>query len=128
MFIIADSFNLELSVPTNQVPTRYSDNSQEADSVIDLMFLRFSLNEINNHSIRLNWRLTSDYALLTVIVPIIKEHVQTKKHTTIKDSNKEHTFIKEIIKSIKNINTADISNIAHLDSIVNEFASSLESI
>ena len=110
MFIIADSFNLELSVPTNQVPTRYSDNSQEADSVIDLMFLRFSLNEINNHSIRLNWRLTSDYALLTVIVPIIKEHVQTKKHTLVRNSKEEEKFIAELIDAIAKLNTKNISN------------------
>jgi len=37
--IIADSFNLELSVPTNPSPTRYSDNVSESNLVIDLMFL-----------------------------------------------------------------------------------------
>jgi len=37
--IIADSFNLELSILTNQVPTRYSDTVGEANSVIDLIFL-----------------------------------------------------------------------------------------
>ena len=39
LIIIADSFNLELSLPTNSFPTRYSDTEGEANSIIDLMFL-----------------------------------------------------------------------------------------
>jgi len=56
------------------------------------------------------------------------KHAQTKKCSIIKDSNEEHTFIKELTKSLRSINTSDIGDITHLDSIVNEFASSLESI
>ena len=39
LMIIADSFNLTLSMPTNPSPTRFSDTAGEANSVIDLMFL-----------------------------------------------------------------------------------------
>jgi len=55
LFIIADSFNLDLSIPTNPVPTRYSDTMGESDLVIDLMFLHSSLNKLNNHAIYPEW-------------------------------------------------------------------------
>jgi len=51
LFIIADCSNLGLFVSTNQVPTKYSDNIQEANSVINLMFLQFDSNKIDNHLI-----------------------------------------------------------------------------
>ena len=51
LMIIADSFNFELSFPTNCVPTRYSDSDSGSNLVIDLMFLRCGSTEINNHSI-----------------------------------------------------------------------------
>jgi len=39
LIIIADSFNLELLLLTNSIPTRYSDTEGESNSVIDLIFL-----------------------------------------------------------------------------------------
>ena len=51
LLIIADSFNLNLSILTNQVLTRYSDNANNSNSVIDLMFLWCNLFKLDNHSI-----------------------------------------------------------------------------
>ena len=78
LFNIADSFCLELSRPTEQFPTRYSDNQQNSNSVIDLMFLRPELLEYNNHTIYPDLRLTSDHALLTVDIVIFEEQIQTR--------------------------------------------------
>jgi len=39
LIIITDSFNLDLSIPTDQVLTKYSDTVGESNSVINLMFL-----------------------------------------------------------------------------------------
>ena len=39
LIMIADSYDLALSFPTNSCPTRYLDTVGESNSVIDLMFL-----------------------------------------------------------------------------------------
>ena len=39
LIIIADSFNLELLLLTNPVPTKYSNTAGESNLVINLMFL-----------------------------------------------------------------------------------------
>ena len=51
LIIIADLFNLDLLIPTNQVLTRYSDTVGKSNLVIDLMFLWSSSTELNNHLI-----------------------------------------------------------------------------
>ena len=69
-----------------------------------------------------------DHVPLTIVIPIFEEHVQTKKHTTIKDSNEKHAFIKKLTEVFRNINTSNIVNITCLNRIINEFASSVENI
>jgi len=92
------------------------------------MFLRFGSEEINNHSIHPNWHLTLDHTLLTIILPIIKEYIQTKKCMIVKDSKKEKTFINEVTNAIKNIDTSNLSDIIFLENAVCTFAYSLDII
>ena len=40
LIILADSLDLSLSILTNQVPTRYTDNTNKSNSTIDLMFIQ----------------------------------------------------------------------------------------
>ena len=54
LFIIVDSFNLDLSISTNPIPTRYSDTPRVSDSVLDLMFLHSDLSKLNCHVIYLS--------------------------------------------------------------------------
>ena len=47
ILIIADSYNLALSMPTNTYPTRYLDTIRKANFTIDLIFLRYGSSKIN---------------------------------------------------------------------------------
>ena len=122
LFMIADSFDLNLSVPINQVPTRYSDNANDLNSVIDLMSLQNNFSGIISHSIHPDWRLTSDHAPLTVTISISKEHIPTHKRTLIRNSVEEREFIKEVITSFAKIDASNISNILELEEIVSVWA------
>jgi len=48
---IADSFDLKLSSPIQQVPTWYSNNANNLNFIIDLIFLCLNFIEVDNHII-----------------------------------------------------------------------------
>ena len=125
---IADSFFLDLSIPVNPVSTRYSNNNQDSNLVLDLMFLRFGSAKLSNHYIHPNWQLALDHTPLTITIPIIKEYIQTKKYMIVKDSEEEKTFVKEVIKAIKDIDTSNQLDAISLKSTVCFFARSLDII
>ena len=119
LFIIADLFNLSLSNPTNPCPTRYSDMSGNANSVLDLMFLHSSSCELDSHCIIPENRLSLDHAPLSIEIPIIKEVVQSSKFMILPKSNQEKAFIDEVIANFKSLNTANIDNTGKLNYVVN---------
>jgi len=119
---IADFMDLCMSKATNCVPTRYSDNQNNSNSVIDLIFLCPNLSELNNHIIYSEWRLSSDHAPLTVNIAIIEEHIQTKKCTIVKNSEEERNFITKLIEIIKYLNMKQILSKEILEWIVQQFA------
>jgi len=55
LFNITDSFSIALSKPTENFPTRFSDNDQNSNSVLDLVFTRPSSAEFNCHHIHPDW-------------------------------------------------------------------------
>ena len=75
LFDIADLFSLNISKPLKNVPTRFSDNDHNANSVLDLVLLHPSSLEFNCHHIYPNWRLLSDHAPITIDVFIHKERI-----------------------------------------------------
>ena len=128
LIIIADSFNLDLSIPTDQVPTRYSDTVGESNLVINLMFLQSGSTELNNHSIYSDWQLTSDHAPLTVSIPIVEANINSSKLSITKNSEEEASFIKDISSIIKNLNISNMSDINKLENIVNTLALNTERV
>ena len=111
---IIDIINLCMSRSTNQVPTRYSDNWNDSNLVIKLMFLRLDLSELDNHMIYLEWRLSSDHAPFTIKITIIEEYIQTKKCILVKNSEEEENFITKLIKAFTRLNTENIHSIETL--------------
>ena len=87
LIIITNSFNLSLSNLANSCPTRYSDMSGDANSVLDLMFLHSDSLELNSHHIHPKSRLSSDHAPLSIEIPIIEEVIQSSKFTILPKSD-----------------------------------------
>ena len=128
LFDIIDSFHLELFRSTEQIPTKYSDNQQNSNLVIDLIFLRPESLEYDNHTIHSDWRLTLDYIPLTVDISIFEKHIQTRKCMLVKNSEEEDNFINKLMESIKEMNTKNIHNKSDLKQIIQEIASTMERI
>ena len=122
LIMIADSFNLSLSSPTNPGPTRFSDTVGESNSVIDLMFLRHGSDELDNHSILPEWRLFSDHAPLIIDIPILEETIQISKLAISPNSEQETEFIKDVISNLSKLDTSNIEGIDKLDQIVNQLS------
>jgi len=126
LMIIADSFNLDLSIPTNQVSTRYLDTVSKTNSVIDLMFLQSRSNKLNNYSIHPEWQLSSDHAPITVSISIAEENIITSKFSIVKNSEVEENFIKDVSYIIKNIDISDLPDSNKLEDTTNSLTLSLK--
>ena len=128
LFEIMDLFQLEISEPYKFFPTRYSDNPQNSNSVLDLVFLCPGSSELNNHYIYPSWRLSSDHTPITINISIIEEQVHTKKQSLIKDSKEELLFIDELTHSIMNINTVLLLCTNDLETVVQAIIYNIERI
>ena len=120
LIIIADSFDLALSNPTNPCSTRYSDMAGESNSVIDLMFLCHRSPELDHHSILPESWLSSDHALFLIDITISEEIIQTSKFTLAPKSDQETAFIQDIILNFKCLDTSNIEDINKLKQVVNQ--------
>jgi len=113
--MIADSFDLALSSPTNPGPTRFSDTAGESNSMIDLMFLRYGSVELDKHTILPDSRLSSDHVPLSINIPIFEEIIQSSKFTITPKSEQEMEFIKDVISNFKLLDTTNIDNSEKLE-------------
>jgi len=111
---IADSLDLELAMPVNPGPTRFTDNQQDSNSVLDLVFMNPNNSGFNKHTLNPDICLPSDYIPLIIEVGIKEENINFSFQAIRKDSKEEEAFIRDIIKGIRNINTSDLKNQADI--------------
>jgi len=71
----ADSFGLELLISINLVLIWYANNSQESNSVLDLMFLRIGLEKLNNYIKLPDIQSLLNYASLLVSITLKEEFI-----------------------------------------------------
>ena len=128
LFDIVDFFSLNISKPIKNVPTRFSDNDNNANSVVDLVFLCLSFPEFNCYIIHPDWRLSSDYTLITVNILIYKERISYTRQSLVKGSDEGKKFIKSIIQVIKNLNISYIHNTDTLEEVVQLLLSKIEKL
>ena len=125
---IADSFDLKLSMPIDQVPTQYIVNSQDTNLVLDLMFLHANGEKFKNYSILTDLWGPSNYTPLSVHIVIKKEFIQEKKVTIVKNSEEEKEFINKLRNGIICIDMTNILNCKKLKEITWELASIIEKL
>jgi len=118
---IADSFNLNLFSPVQQVSTWYSNNTNNSNSVINLFFLCSNSIKINKQTIYPNLQHLSNHALLTVDISITEELIQNKCQIIIRNSEEKENFISDLIKAIGSIDTMIILNKDDLENILQEY-------
>jgi len=83
------------------------------------MFLQYGSDKTDHHSIHLEWCLTSDYAFLTISIPIIDEVVNTLRLSIQQNSKQEVAFVEEVTSIFKNLDTSSISDKPYLENTVN---------
>ena len=99
-----------------------------SDSVLDLMFLHSDSSKLNCHVIHPSWRLTSNYAPLTITITIEEEHIMNTKLSLSKNSKQEEEFIKEVICVFKSLDTTNLVDHESLEQIVDNLATSIEQV
>ena len=127
LIIITDSFHLSLLSSTNQVPTRCVDNLNNTNLIIDLMFLWCNSSKLNNYFIHSEWCLSSNHALLTVMIIILNKIINIRK-STIQKNSVEELFVKNIISAIKNLDVLNLLDIPSLEKAVNNFVKNVDNV
>jgi len=61
-----------------------------------------------------------------VSIPIAEENIISSKFSIAKNSNEKASFIKDILYTIKNIDTTNLSDIYILEDITNTLTSKIE--
>ena len=104
------------SLPVLSVPTHYSDISDHANSVIDLIFLGINCAQVT-HCIDPDLRQPSDHAPLIVDLPIASENILVHRKVLEQDSEKEAAFLLSVSEGLSQLDFSALDSVAGLDSL-----------
>jgi len=107
---ITDSLELDLATPINPGPTRFVNNQHDSNFVLDLIFMNPNNVGFNKYTLNPNICLPSDYVPLIIDIGIKEENIDIIFQAIRKNSEEEEVFIKDIIKSVRNIDTSDLKS------------------
>ena len=62
---------------------------------------------------------------LTISIAVTEKHIQTRKHTIVKNSKEEENFVTELIEAIKRLNTENIPSRKVLKQIIQTFTNDM---
>ena len=127
LLTITDSLGLKLSLPLNPSPTRFANNTQDSNSIIDLVFLPPENREFGQHMLHPDIHKPFDYVLLAIEVGIMETNINLSFRSISKDSEKEKNFIISLINGFSNIDLSTIITKEELENIVKWMANTFES-
>jgi len=107
---IADSLDLDLASPINSGPIRFVDNQCDSNSVLDLVFMKSNNTGFNKHTLNPDIYLPSDHIPLIIDVGIKEKNIDITIQAIKKDSKEEEVFIRNIIGSIRCIDTSGLKS------------------
>jgi len=123
---ITDSLDLELASPMNPGPTRFADNQRDSNSILDLMFMNPNNSGFNKYILKPDICLLSDHVPLIIDVGIKEENINLTFQAIKKDSEEEEVFIRDIIKSIRNIDTSNLVNLEDIQRYITTLSASVK--
>jgi len=111
---------------SNPGPTRFANNPQDSNSVLDFVFLSSSNNRFGQYSLYPELQKPSDHVLLIIEVDIKEVNVNIAIQSIKNDSDKEKEFTKVLINSIECIDISAITSRETLQSTVLQVATIFE--
>jgi len=118
LITIADSLGLELFLPSNPNPTRFTDNPRDANSIINLIFLFPGNTGFGQHMLYPKIHKLSDHVPLITEVDIREINTNVNIWSIRKDNEEEKNFITSLIHGVENLNTLVIRNKENLKNLV----------
>ena len=100
LITIANSLDLKLSPPSNPSPTRFKDNLQDTNSIIDLVFLLPDNTGFGRHTLHPEIQKPSNHVPLIIEIGIRGINTDINIWSIKKDSKEEKEFISSLVRGI----------------------------